>query len=129
VTVRLAFREKEVRTKASPVLTAVVLLVLTGHAFVVGATHFHRGWQPADAGAVASARAVRPEGVSRPSLGGGHEQCLLCRLQRNLLADLEPTSPSLGAPSAEALEPSSRPASCVRQASLHAPTGRAPPTA
>lgn len=126
---RLGFREKEARTKASPVLTAVVLLVLTGHAFVVGATHFHRGWQPAGAEAVAGERAVRPEGVSRPSLGGGHEQCLLCRLQRNLLADLDPTSPSLGAPRAEAPELSSRCDLSVRQSSLHAPTGRAPPTA
>lgn len=117
------------RTKASPVLTAVVLLVLTGHAFVVGASHFHRVRQPAGAEALAGGRAVRPEGVSRPTLGGGHEQCLLCRLQRNLLADLQPTSPSLGAPCAEALDPRSRSDFRVRQASLHAPTGRAPPTA
>ncbi len=50
-------------------------------------------------------------------------------LLRNLLADLQPTAPTLGAPGAETTDPRSRFDSHVRQASPHAPSGRAPPAA
>lgn len=126
---KFGLRERERRAKISPLMTAVVLLVLTGHAFVVSASHFHRAWQPGGAEASGVARAVRPEGAPRPSLAGGHEECLLCRLQRNFLAVLQPTTPTLGAPRAEAPDPRSRYDFHLRQASLHAPSGRAPPSA
>ena len=126
---KFGFREREGRAKAGPVTTAVVLLVLTGHAFVVSASHFHRGPQPGGAAASGVARAVRPEGALRSPLAGGHEHCLLCRLQRSLLAELQPSAPTLGAAGAEARALRSRSDFHVRQASLRAPSGRAPPAA
>lgn len=111
-------------------MTAVVLLVLTGHAFVVSASHFHRGWQPSATAEVAAAgaRVVAPQSAQPSPLADGHEQCLLCRLQRHLVADLQHAGPTLGAPRAEALDPDRLAGPHLLSASPHAPPGRAPPS-
>lgn len=108
--------------------TALVLLVLTGHAFVVSATHFHRG-RASSAPSVGGPQAGRPSGAQDAPLAGGHEQCLLCRLQRDLFSGLQHSAPALDAPQA-------RPAGRLRpsDAPTHGPqllfrTGRAPPAA
>ncbi|HWS54515.1 MAG TPA: hypothetical protein VN228_10325 [Pyrinomonadaceae bacterium] len=108
--------------------TALVLLVLTGHAFVVSATHFHAGRQPAPA-CVDGAQVGHFEGTETAPPSGAHEQCLLCRLQRNFVSDLQHNPPALDAPPAEPLGRSRTPDAAARRAHLLAPSGRAPPPA
>ena len=75
---------KIVRSRAA---AGLLLLALTAHAFVAGATHFHRVGQPG----VLPAHAVgsgEERGQDAP-LSGDEKQCLLCRLQRNLVSDLQ----------------------------------------
>jgi hypothetical protein len=110
-------------------LTAVVLLVLTGHAFIVSASHFHRVRQPTTAASAGEVQVGRPASAQSAPLAGGHEQCLLCRLQRNLVADLQHAAPMPVAPRAVALDPDRRFDAHVRQPALLAPSGRAPPSA
>ena len=109
-------------------MTALLLLVLTGHAFVVSATHFHRFRQSASASAE-GAHLSQTDSAQQSPLAAGHEHCLLCRLQRNLVAELQHAAPTLGAPRAEASAPGDRLRPTVRQPALLAPTGRAPPSA
>lgn len=66
----------------------LLLLALTAHAFVAAATHFHRLPQPGASHARAAFRNGEEGGESAP-LGGDEKQCLLCRLQRNLVSDLQ----------------------------------------
>jgi hypothetical protein len=110
-------------------LTALLLLVLTGHAFIVSASHFHRGPRPTAPATVQGAPVVRTEGAQSAPLAGGHEQCLLCRLQRNLVAELRHTAPTLCAPTAEALDLGVRSDAYLGQPSHLSPPGRAPPSA
>jgi hypothetical protein len=111
------------------VLTAVALLVLTGHAFIVSASHFHRGPRLLNAADVQGTRLSLPAEAQPSPLAGGHEQCLLCRLQRNLVAELQHAAPTLDAPRAAALDPDRRSDTHLRPPALLAPSGRAPPSA
>jgi hypothetical protein len=74
-----------VRSRAA---AGLLLLALTAHAFVAGATHFHRLTQP---GALPTQTAIQSEeeGGQDAPLAGDEKQCLLCRLQRNLVSDLQ----------------------------------------
>ena len=65
----------------------LLLLVLTAHAFVASATHFHRTNVPGAQSAHASLLGRDAGGQSAP-LGGDDAQCLLCRLQRNLVSEV-----------------------------------------
>lgn len=66
----------------------LLLLALTAHAFVASATHFHRLTQP---GAFPILTAIQSgeEREQDAPLAGDEKQCLLCRLQRNLISDLQ----------------------------------------
>jgi hypothetical protein len=108
--------------------TALVLLVLTGHAFVVSATHFHRA-RPSAPVAAAGPQLRLPQGAQEAPPAAGHEQCLLCRLQRNLVTDLQHSTPALQAPPAEPLGRSDSSEAPARGAHLLARSGRAPPLA
>ena len=109
--------------------TALVLLVLTGHAFVVSATHFHPGRQPGPAAlAYAGGGDQIAEAQTAPP-AGGHEQCLLCRLQRDFVSDLRHSAPALDAPPARVLGRARSLDASARQAHLFATPGRAPPSA
>ena len=76
---------KFVRSRAA---VGLLLLVLTAHAFVAGATHFHRLPQLGASPARVALQNGEDRGESAP-LGGDEKQCLLCRLQRNLVSDLQ----------------------------------------
>lgn len=106
------------------------MLFFVAHAFVAGATHLHAADRLA-------AQSLTPPGVSvgehesyRHERGAGeHVRCLLCRLQRSLVADLEGLRPSAFAP-LDASVPArahARPP-FLNNTSLAQP-GRAPPTA
>lgn len=79
-----------VRAAGSPLLSAL-LLVLFAHAFLASATHFHRAERagaPAANPASSTSRALTESapGAQDATL---HAQCLLCRLQRNFISDLQ----------------------------------------
>lgn len=77
----------------------LLLLALTAHAFVAGATHFHRLPQPGASPARVALRSGEDRGESAP-LGGDEKQCLLCRLQRNFVSDLGHAALVIAAPHA-----------------------------
>lgn len=86
---------KIVRSRAA---AGLLLLALTAHAFVAGTTHFHRVAQPGALPAHA-VRSGEERGPDAP-LAGDEKQCLLCRLQRNLVSDLQHATVVLAPPPA-----------------------------
>ncbi len=111
----------------SPFATSLVLLVLIWHAFLVSSTHFHRVQSVEGESAVASMG--RSGGAEHAPPSSAHTQCLLCRLQRNFISDLQQTVPAIAAPESKAqgkAELSSPPASAAH---LLLPSGRGPPLA
>ncbi|MET0649761.1 MAG: hypothetical protein ABW208_24375 [Pyrinomonadaceae bacterium] len=112
-----------VRSRAA---VGLLLLALTAHAFVAGTTHFHRIAQPGALPAHAVQRG-QERGHDAP-LAGDEKQCLLCRLQRNLVSDLQHETvvlapPPAWTPSHERLhQVAARPGSALLR------QGRAPPS-
>ena len=116
--------QRFVRSRAA---AGLLLLALMAHAFVAGATHVHRLPQLGAMPAQAALQGGGEHGEGAP-LGGDEKQCLLCRLQRNLVSDLQHSTLVIAAPPAwtpvhELLhEATARPGTArLRQ-------GRAPPT-
>jgi hypothetical protein len=116
--------QRFVRSRA---VAGLVLLALVAHAFFAVSTHFHR---PAQAGASMAHAALHSEegrGGEAP-LGGEEKQCLLCRLQRNLVSDLQHATLVIAAP------PSRTPAhelfhdAAARPCAVLLRQGRAPPS-
>lgn len=106
----------------------LLLLVVTAHAFVASATHFHAG---AVTGAQTTQAAVHGDegGGGGVPLSGDEAQCLLCRLQRSFVSDLQSTALAVAPPSADALGYAS-PRNAITLASRSLlPLGRAPPSA
>jgi hypothetical protein len=85
-----------VRSRAA---AGLVLVALMAHAFVAGATHFHRLPQPGASPARVVLQNGEERGESAP-LGGDERQCLLCRLQRNLVSDLQHATLAIAPPPA-----------------------------
>ena len=105
----------------------LLLLVVTAHAFVASATHFHVS---ALTDAQTSQAAVYgDEGGSRSvPLSGDDAQCLLCRLQRSFVSDLQSATLAVAPPSADARgHATPRNATTLASRSL-LPSGRAPPS-
>ena len=106
-----------------------MLLFLICHAFLVSATHFHRDARPGAPAATVGVSAGSDEGTAPASVAFNHAQCLLCRLQRNFICDLEQGIPAMPAPPADTLRRESL------TTPLHSPTfylthfGRGPPSA
>ena len=108
--------------------TGIVLLVLMAHAFVASTSHFHRlarATAPDYSGAALSAN---DESQDAPP-AGGHTQCLICRLQRNFISDLEQLIPTVAAPPATTLVFETHSDTSVQSVRFLAPSGRAPPNA
>ena len=85
----------------SPAATGLVLLFLICHAFLVSATHFHRDVRPGARTTTVGLSAGSDEGTEPSSVAFNHAQCLLCRLQRNFICDLEQGIPAMPAPPAD----------------------------
>jgi hypothetical protein len=116
--------------KKSPTATGFVLLFLIWHAFFVSATHLHRDARlEIPATTVGHNSVGSPQDADQSPVAITHAQCLLCRLQRNFICDLEQAMPATLAPPAsmpcwEILQPSPH-----SETSTLSPSGRAPPFA
>lgn len=106
-----------------------LLLVLTVHAFVASATHSHR--LPQLGAAPAQTLFQNGEGRGEGTTPGGDEkQCLLCRLQRNFVSDLQQATVIIAAPPAWTPVPEPlHTAAAARAGIVLLRQGRAPPAA
>ncbi|MBV9926878.1 MAG: hypothetical protein JOZ96_17805 [Acidobacteria bacterium] len=105
----------------------LLLLVLTAHAFVASATHFHRLPQPGNVPAQLALQNGADGGEGTP-LGGDEKQCLLCRLQRNLVSDLHHAAVIIAAPPARTPAPEPPHEVAARRGAVRLRQGRAPPS-
>ena len=96
------------------------------HAFVAGATHFHRLTQPGVGPAQVTLQNGEGRSKSAP-LGADEKQCLLCRLQRNLVTDLQHTTLVIVAPLAPTPVHESLHEAAARRGTLTLRQWRAPP--
>ena len=115
---------KFVRSRAA---AGLLLLALTVHAFVASATHFHSLPQPGASPAQVALQSDKDSGRGTP-LGGDEKQCLLCRLQRNLVSDLQHTALFIAAPPAWTPEHELLHEAAARAGSVLLRQGRAPPS-
>ena len=113
-----------VRSRAA---AGLLLLVVTAHAFVASATHFH---VRVLTGAQTSQDVVHgDEGDSRTvPLAGDEAQCLLCRLQRSFVSDLQGATLAVAPPFADALGYAALRNVSTRASRSLLPSGRAPPS-
>ena len=107
---------------------ALVLLLLFAHAYFVSATHGFRS-VTSRAIALSAASTVDERRAQAEAEVNGHAECLLCRLQRNLLAELDNPATSLTPPASAPIRLAAF--STPRQSSelLLLAAGRAPPHA
>ena len=105
----------------------LLLLVVTAHAFVASATHFHVRALP-DAQTAQAAVYGEEGGSHSVPLAGDEAQCLLCRLQRNLVSDLQSATLAVAPPSADAHGYAALRNVSTRASSSLLPPGRAPPS-
>ena len=105
----------------------LLLLALTAHAFVAGTTHFHRLPQPGASNTRVALRNGEERGESAP-LGGDEKQCLLCRLQRNLVSDLQHATLVIAPPPASTPVHEHLHEVAARAGTLLIRQGRAPPS-
>ena len=116
--------QRFVRSRAA---AGLLLLALTAHAFVAGTTHFHRLSQPGANPAQVALQNGEGRGQGAP-LGGEEKQCLLCRLQRNLVSDLQHATLVIGAPPASTHVHELSHEVPARPGTARLRRGRAPPT-
>ncbi|HEX8351813.1 MAG TPA: hypothetical protein VF611_02735 [Pyrinomonadaceae bacterium] len=106
----------------------LLLLVVTAHAFVASATHFHRGAVSGAQSSLAALHGSGQDGQSVP-LAGDDAQCLLCRLQRSFVSDLQSATPAVEPPPTDALDYAALRNVSARASRSLLPPGRAPPSA
>jgi hypothetical protein len=104
----------------------MLLLALTAHAFVASSTHFHRLPQLGNVPAQLALQNAESGGEGVP-LGGDEKQCLLCRLQRNLVSDLHHAALFIAAPPARTPVPEPLQEAAERAGTVLLRQGRAPP--
>ena len=104
----------------------LLLLALTAHAFVAGATHFHRGAGARAQSDGAALLGKERDGKSAP-LSADDAQCPLCRLQRDFVSELRGAALALAPPPARPVGYASLTNPCARATRSLLPPGRAPP--
>jgi hypothetical protein len=102
------------------------LLFLIGHAFVASSTHFHP-LNGTGANAFSGASLSQSDETQNTPLANEHEQCLICRLQRNFVSDVQQSTPSVVVPRFETLKHEVLQVSLITGAHTLSPPGRAPP--
>lgn len=106
----------------------LLLLVVTAHAFVASATHFHARALTDAQTSRAAVHGDEERGHSVP-LAGDEAQCLLCRLQRSFVSDLQSATLAVAPPFAEALVYATLRNVSILASRSQLPTGRGPPSA
>ncbi len=117
--------QRFVRSRA---LVGLLLLFVTAHAFVAGSTHFH---SRTVSGAQSSRAAIHGDEGGRQSvpLAGDEARCLLCRLQRSFVSDLQSATLVIAPQPADALGYFAPRNIYPRASRALLPPGRAPPSA
>ena len=115
------------RLLRSRTAAGLLLLALTAHAFVASTTHFHRLPQLGASHTQTALQSSEKRGEGAP-LGGDEKQCLLCRLQRNLVTDLQHAALVIAPPPTLTLVPELLHEVAARTGSVLLRQGRAPPT-
>jgi hypothetical protein len=105
----------------------LLLLVVTAHAFVAGATHFHHGVVSNAPAGHAAVHGSEDGGQSVPQ-AADEARCLLCRLQRSFVSDLQNSTASVEPPHADAYGFNSLRNVSARAARSLLPSGRGPPS-
>ncbi|HEX5708309.1 MAG TPA: hypothetical protein VFX96_13480 [Pyrinomonadaceae bacterium] len=110
-------------------VSALALLALLAHAFVITTLHAHPRALVLNLKLSSDSRTlVRDERPDESSPGAGrHAQCLLCNLQRDFVTDLDAHTPATAAPSRPCARPATREARAHAEESHHSHGGRAPP--
>ena len=116
--------QRFVRSRAA---VGLLLLVVTAHAFVASATHFHVRALP-HAQTTQAVFHGGGEGSRSVPLAGDEAQCLLCRLQRSFVSDLQGTTFAVAPPSTEALDYDALHNVSARASRSLLPSGRGPPS-
>ena len=116
--------QRFVRSRAA---AGLLLLALTAHAFVAGATHFHRLAHTGVSPAQTTLENGEERGEGAP-LGGDEKQCLLCRLQRNLVSDLQHAALVIAPPPASTPVHEHLHEAAARAGTVLLRQGRAPPS-
>ncbi|HEY9281984.1 MAG TPA: hypothetical protein VIP46_00885 [Pyrinomonadaceae bacterium] len=109
---------------------ALVLLLLTLHAFQAGATHLPQPAQPPPTRTVHAHPSGESWGATTSTASTesvAHAQCLLCRLQRSLSTGLGNSAPVAFSPPLHWLLVESAAADAPRSTPTVASSGRAPP--
>jgi hypothetical protein len=106
-----------------------MLLLLVAHAFIVSATHSHRVRLVEDALLSGSAVVQSDSDASAGLESGAHAQCLLCRLQRSLIADLYSPASVYDASLQKFACGEASPTPAHANEAFLLPAGRAPPLA
>jgi hypothetical protein len=106
----------------------LLLLVVTAHAFVASATHFHRRAVSDAQSSHAVLHGDERGGQSVP-LAGDEAQCLLCRLQRSFVSDLQSATLAVAPPTTDALSYAALGNVSARVSRSLLRSGRAPPSA
>ena len=117
--------QRFVRSRAA---AGLLLLVVTAHAFVASATHFHSRSVAAPQSAQAAFHGDEGGGGSLPQ-AGDEAQCLLCRLQRSFVSDLQCAALAFAPPLADAPGYIAPRNTSARASRALLPSGRAPPSA
>ena len=108
---------------------ALALLFLLSHAFLVSATHFHRVNLNHLSATEAVVSASNESGGQTAKEAANHSQCLLCRLQRNFVFNLQPSTPLLTRPQNVSLAATNSTRIFHSDHARSLPRGRAPPLA
>lgn len=108
-------------------VSALALVALLAHAFVVSTLHAH----PRSLAPDTSSHFGTRVGEDRPAEGAAaatrHAQCLLCNLQRDFVTDLDALPPAPVVPARPSARHAAREATAHARESYLTPGGRAPP--
>lgn len=127
---RLNGQKNRGRSLKASRLLGVALLFLFAHAFAASATHFHRLQRAENARpGLSSDAGFDRQTRSNAETANAHAECLLCRLQRSLVAGLQHGNPATPAPSQKIFAGFASGASTNLDGSHLLPAGRAPPPA
>lgn len=107
----------------------LALLFFVAHAFLASATHFHRTQAVNLTPPQHNLAFSQQTNTDANADSNNHAQCPLCRLQRNLIADLDGGQQPVAGLLPDFINALTRPAVIPSNRAFLSPSGRAPPLA